>query len=68
MNKQISKVVIYYADGTYQEVGTGWYGQGIGIAPAQRVDPPFGEDVWKTPGEAGKWPFPPDDIGTKIVD
>jgi hypothetical protein len=64
MNKQISKVVIYYADGTYQEISNNWFAQG-----SFPKDPLVSEsDIWKNPGEAGKWPFPPDGIGTRIVD
>ena len=70
MTKQVSKVVVYFTDGTYQEVGTGWYGQGGGglpspFNPAPKKPVP---DIYEQPGEIGKWPFPPDGTGITIVD
>ena len=79
--KQVKKVVIYYTDGTYQEVDAAIAGGGGGSpmpyqGPVKRtpVKPveivPFEEQPypWKLPGEAGKWPYPPYDVGTTIVD
>lgn len=74
MNKQISKVVIYYADGTYQEVSNNWFSQGsFPFVAEPSKDPSPSEpyvlpDIWKNPGEAGKWPYPPADTGISILD
>jgi hypothetical protein len=75
MTKTVSKVVVYFTDGTYQEVGGNFFGGGGGIQPfnpAPRKDIPFTpvdiEDPYVYPGKTGVWPWPPDHIGTTIVD
>jgi hypothetical protein len=78
MTKQVSKVVVYFTDGTYQEVGTGWYGQGGGGLPSPFNPAPkkpipaipegIPEDPYVWPGETGKWPSPPFGTGVTILD
>lgn len=66
--KQVSKVVVYFTDGTYQEVGGNFFGGGGGGAPTPFQPQESLPDIWKKPGEIGKWPFPPDGTGITIVD
>jgi hypothetical protein len=64
--KQIKKVVVYYTDGTYEEIESA-KGGGVGTptpfkptkeSPTTPVIPdnPW---PWGIPGEAGKWPYYP---------
>lgn len=81
MTKQISKVVLFYTDGTFEEVKAEApvkYSPPKGPFIAQPAIEPIPSDPyifpndpsdgWKFPGEVGKWPFPPPDIGIKILD
>ena len=65
--KQVKKVVIYYTDGTYQEVDAAIPATVVPSGPVKRspAQPaeivPFTipDDPFKLPGESGKWPFYP---------
>jgi hypothetical protein len=73
MNKEVAKIVIYYTDGTYQEVQaiaapkpyTGIRGP-FEAQPA--TEPLPNPDDYYYPGKIGTWPHPPADTGIKIVD
>jgi hypothetical protein len=81
MNKTVKKIVIYYTDGTYQEVEAiqpfvNRPIQGPFVAqpakeplPSSPQIPQVDTDIYKwIPGELGKWNYPPRDVGIKIVD
>lgn len=70
MTKKVTKVVVYFDDGTYQELAAG-----ISLVPfgiPDEVDPYIGKQyppfVPEIPGEIGKWKWPGPDIGTTVVD
>jgi hypothetical protein len=65
MNKEIAKIVIYYTDGTYQEVETVKK-----YIPRQDGLQPRGPFVAQpaTQPLPGQWSYPPADTGIKIVD
>jgi hypothetical protein len=67
MTKTVSKVVVYFTDGTFQEVGGNFFGGGGGSPEPFK---PFDNDgvPYDRPGKIGTWPFPPDGTGITIVD
>lgn len=72
MTKQVSKVVVYFTDGTCEEVGNTFFGGGGGVQPfnpaPKKPIPAIPDDPYVWPGEIGKWPYPPDGTGVTIVD
>ena len=70
--KTVKKIVIYYTDGTYQEVDAIGQAPVFPSGPVKRSAEPAkavpaihplpdipldsGVDYWKLPGESGKWP------------
>jgi len=63
--KQIKKVVVYYTDGTYEEIESakGGVGTPTPFKPAKEspTTPVIPDNPWPwgIPGEAGKWPYYP---------